>query len=202
MRAKNLNANEKQFILNLIPDTTYEDIVILFEKEFGRRISIHTAKRLGKINKVYRIENFKKGQVPWNKGKRFPGRINSGCFKKGHQINALPIGTEQIDEKRERTYIKTELGWKFKQRYLYELYHDRKLLPKERIIFLDGNKNNFAKENLVAVKTDILGFLRCSGLLKLTNPNLKKVAIDISKGKKLLKELNQKYGKVKHRETE
>lgn len=198
MRTKNLTENEKLFILNLIPTTTYEDIVKLFVKIFGRKISIHTAKRIGRIHKVYRKKNFK-GHVPWNKDKKFPGQINCGCFKKGHKINALPIGSEHIDKQWGRITIKTENGWMLKQRYLYEQYHGRKLLDNEKIIFLDGNKNNFAKDNLVAINISVLAFMKWNGTLKILDPVLKQEAIKVSTAKNLLKKLRCQYGEIKHR---
>lgn len=198
MRTKNLSEDEKLFILKLIPTTSYEEIVQLFDNIFGRKISIHTAKRIGRIHKVYREKNFK-GHVPWNKDKKFPGQINSGCFKKGHKINTLPIGSEHIDKQWGRITIKTKNGWRLKQRYLYEQYHGRKLAGNEKVIFLDGDKNNFEKDNLVAINNSILAFMKCNGTLKILDPILKKEAIKVSTAKHLLKELRCQYGEIKHR---
>ena len=36
-------------------------------------------------------------------------------------------------------------------RYLYEMYHDVKLNDNDMIIFLDGNKKNFKKDNLYKI---------------------------------------------------
>lgn len=49
-------------------------------------------------------------------------------------------------------------------RYLYEKYHDVKLNDNDMIVFLDGNKNNFDKENLYKITQNINGIMQSNNL--------------------------------------
>ena len=42
--------------------------------------------------------------------------------------------------------------WQLLQRYVWEKENGRKLLKNECVIFLDGNKENFEPDNLMAIK--------------------------------------------------
>lgn len=62
------------------------------------------------------------------------------------------------------TLIRLEDGsWEYKQRYIYEQYHKVKLTNKDYVIFMDGDRNNFAIENLKCVPcrvASIIGNMR------------------------------------------
>lgn len=64
---------------------------------------------------------------------------------------AYKIGTEYVKGDG-MTLIKVATDkWMYKQRYLYEKYHNVKLTTDDFILFLDGDRNNFEKSNLVRV---------------------------------------------------
>ena len=49
-------------------------------------------------------------------------------------------------------------------RYLYEKYHDVTLNDNDMIVFLDGNKSNFDKENLYKITQRINGIMKSNNL--------------------------------------
>ena len=65
-------------------------------------------------------------------------------------------------------------NYQLKQRYLYEQYHNCKLKENEYIIFLDGNKENYDKDNLVKLTKKELCYFN---MLKLENKELRKCAV-------------------------
>lgn len=85
-----------------------------------------------------------------------------------------PVWTEVIGEK---GFIEIKLPngkWVLKHRYLWEQYHNKKVPDKHYVIFLDGNRENFSKENLVCLSDFVQGHL--SGI-PTTCVNLKKCKI-------------------------
>ena len=115
--------------------------------------------------------------------------LKLGFNNKRKQPNfQLPIGTER---KRDNNwYIKiknnthlykshliTKENWQLKSRYMYEKYNNCKLNGDDFIIFLDGNEDNFEKENLIK-----LNKIECSHFVgnkfsKLEDINLRKCAV-------------------------
>lgn len=95
---------------------------------------------------------FQAGGKPWNKGKKFPGEVNSGSFKKGQKAwNDRAIGTERV---RADGYHEIKIAkntWKLKHHIIWEEAHG-KIPTGKRIVFLDGNKNNLVLENLELVE--------------------------------------------------
>lgn len=104
--------------------------------------------------------NFKKGQVPWNKGMKgwdSGGRSHTTRFKRGHgnSNNEHPVGYEKYDKdamlmrKVSKTGTRIE-KWRPVKDIVYELHHGD--IPDGTIVnFDDGDKENFAPGNLVAL---------------------------------------------------
>lgn len=103
----------------------------------------------------------------------------------------LPIGTERkikgvwyvkVDNKKDKYgYSRKNSNWKQKSRYLYEKYYNCELATNDHILHLDGNYENFDKENLI--RLDEKEFMMYIGnkFSKLDNIDLKKCAILYSK---------------------
>lgn len=106
---------------------------------------------------------YREGISPSNKGKKWDEyltkeqqeRAKITCFKKGNiPPNRREIGEERITKD---GYIKVKVrdgslnkNWELKHRLMYEKYHGE--IPEgHKIIFADGNRRNFDKDNLIAV---------------------------------------------------
>lgn len=94
---------------------------------------------------------FKKGMTPANKGKPMPAATRAKlttCFKKGNiPHNSLPVGSERTDTDG-YLFVKIAMPdvWIAKHHMEFEEVPDG-----HKVIFLDGNKRNFNKENLMVV---------------------------------------------------
>lgn len=67
--------------------------------------------------------------------------------------NKIPIGTEYVKPDGMVLVKVTPNKWKYKQRYIYEQYHNVELPKNTMVIFLDGDRTNFNINNLMAVST-------------------------------------------------
>jgi hypothetical protein len=95
---------------------------------------------------------FKKGAVPYNKGRKGIHASPNSEFKPGHMpANHRPVGSERISACG-YAEIKTAepRTWKPKHRVIWELAHGE--IPKGHVVvFADRDKTNLAIENLMAV---------------------------------------------------
>ena len=112
-----------------------DELVLMIENKFGKKI---TTKALRKYFYRHKL-SFKK-------------KYN----RKDKCVFAKEVGFESPPDKNGLIRIKiNDKQWKYKQRYLYEKYNNIKLNDEYVVIFADGNKNNFEKENLIAVPKEI-----------------------------------------------
>ena len=155
--------DEHEFLQSFIPGHTYKEIVAEYNKRFLDRI---TESRLKGYMSNHKIKNgltgrFKKGQVPYNKGKK--GVCAKGCektwFTKGNlPPNTKPVGYERITKD---GYIEVKIkirpskpncndNFKAKHHIVWEEAYGE--IPKGyKLIFLDGNKQNCSLENLALI---------------------------------------------------
>lgn len=104
-------------------------------------------------------------------------------------INVAPIGHEKKFDgewyvkvsltkipKGERNQRNKKLNYQKKTRYMYEKYHNVKLKDNEYIIQLDGNVNNFDKENLFLVDKSVMPCMK-HDYWQTNNPKLKKIML-------------------------
>lgn len=133
---------------------------------------------------------FTKGRIPHNKGKKYPDmKRNSGMFVKGFTpIHSLPIGSEKMfcDGV---TRVKTSNGrWVSKAKILYEEYFDEKVKEDEYILNKDGDKTNFAKDNLLKVSKKELLSINQYNVFSLGNKELLEFVHSIVKLKNVLRD--------------
>ena len=126
---------------------------------------------------------FKKGAVPFNKGKKWDEYMSEEsqrkssrtCFKKGQTpANHKPVGWER---KTVEGYWEVKVQepdvFKAKHRILWEKHYGP--IPKGiNIVFVDGNKENICIENLRA-ETVTEKFNRCCNLHRRMPPELRKL---------------------------
>lgn len=161
----------------LYPDTPTRDVAIACEHSLGNTYAKATKLGLKKSaaflatpasgrleHHLYRGEKtrFPKGHTPANKGLRRPGwgpgRMKETQFKKGELPHTtVPIGTEVL-RKDDYIFVKvsdtagvpSRRNWKSKHQAIYEAKHGP-IPPKHIVIFKDGNKRNFADDNLECI---------------------------------------------------
>ena len=155
---------EKKFFEDYSKGHSIKEIQKEFIKQFGWDITIAQVKhRLNRWGLKTGTNNyFKKGHISHNKGKPMPDDVKEKLkpfkFKKGN----LPprhqeVGAETITSK---GFVKVKIAepnvWKPKHKLMYEQYHNVKLDNNDIVIFVDNNKFNFSKENLVLVNKSIM----------------------------------------------
>ena len=98
------------------------------------------------------VNKFEKGHVPWNKGKKGYMGANKTSFKKGDKPhNYKPVGTIAFKGKNLHIKISDPNKWELLNRYKYKEYHNIDLTSNDIIIFLNGDIEDFSKENLYKI---------------------------------------------------
>lgn len=138
---------------------------------------------------------FVKGVTPWNKGKHnIPGgRSVETRFKKGLKPpNYQKIGTI-TKHKDGYAFIKlAEHKWQLYQRYVWEKYHHKKLKRSQTVLFLDGNRDNYAPDNLMAISRKELLIINHEKLLTKNDGELSKTGVLIAKLKVKINDKKEK----------
>lgn len=181
------------FLREIAPEKTYKEIVEIFNKKYDLEM---TTKKLSSLLGRKKIKTgtagcFRKGFIPWNKGKKGYIGANKTSFKKGNKPkNWRPVGSERIDSN-EYTLIKVAEPnkWVFKHRLIYEQEHG--VIPANSvIIFADENKNNLNIENLICVTRNELKILNKCRLIS-SVPELTKTGLNVAKLKIKLAEIRK-----------
>ena len=77
-------ASENLHAHHIVPWQLSEEL--RFDVDNGKALCNICHAKLEGFQKGHVSENgFEKGHIPWTKGKKFPGKINSGCFEKGQK---------------------------------------------------------------------------------------------------------------------
>lgn len=140
-------------------------------KELTNKINESFSKDLNEKQVLYYKKNhnlssglsghFPKGHVPFNKGKKTPIEQQSvkTQFKKGRvPHNQMEIGAITVAEGYLRKKIAQPDTWEFVHKLKYIEYHGE--IPKDHmIIFANGDKRDFSKENLVAITKEVNAYL-------------------------------------------
>lgn len=180
----------ESFMREFIPGHTEIEIREAFLDKFGIELSRSQIKNF-KVSRGIKSGTmggrFTPGRVPANKGKKLPKELYEQLvptmFKKGNvPHNHRPVGSERIDKK--DGYVSVKVAepnkWKLKQRLMYEQYTGETLTRNEVIIFLDGNKNNFAEDNLMKLtRTELIRY--CQDRLYCEDPEISKGAAMVAK---------------------
>ena len=181
------------FLREIAPGKTYKEIVEIFNRKYDLDMTVDKLSSLLSRKKIKTgtAGCFRKGFIPWNKGKKGYMGANKTSFKKGNKPkNWRPVGSERIDSN-EYTLIKVAEPnkWVFKHRMIYEQKYGE--IPKSAvIIFADGNKNNLNIDNLLCVTRDELKVLNKCRLIS-SVPELTKTGLNVAKLKIKLAEIRK-----------
>lgn len=186
------------FLREIAPGKTYKEIVEIFNKKYDLDMTVDKLSSLLSRKKIKTGTTgcFRKGFIPWNKGKKGYIGANKTSFKKGNKPkNWRPIGSERInDEGYTLIKVSNEGGmlkrWALKHRVVWEQYHKKKIPKGSVIIFADGDKNNLNIENLICVTRNELKVLNKCRLIS-SVPELTKTGLNIAKIKIKLEELRK-----------
>ena len=149
-----------KYIKQIAIGRTVDEITEIVNKQLNTNL---TTRQIKRIKDKYGIKSgldcrFKKGQIPFNKGKKMSSevyeKVKSTMFKKGHKNkNTKSVGTERVDTEG-YVYIKVAEPdvWRLKHRVLWEEVNGP--IPENyKLIFADGNRQNVSIENLVLVSS-------------------------------------------------
>ena len=187
---------EIAFLVSHIKGRTYIELTALFNEHFGVHLAVGQIKAACKNRKLTNGLNgqFVSGRTAHNKGKKGVGGWPPTQFRKGHRPhNWQPVGSERVNGD---GYVDVKIAepnkWRGKHLLLWEERHGQ--LPKGfAVIFADGNRRNFAQENLVKVSRRELAYLNRNRLLQ-GNAGLTAVAITIANVAQKAAMLVRKHG--------
>lgn len=176
---------ERGYLAGICKGRTHAEIQALMTERFGDHFG---GKRIGAALKRYglttgRTGQFQPGDVPANKGKKWaeyagkpqPEGMKRTQFKRG-ELNGYaaqhekPVGSERIS-KDGYVEIKVHDGlqeransnFALKHRVMYEQYHGS--IPDGcNVVFANGDKRDFSRENLVAVPRSLWAVISRSGM--------------------------------------
>lgn len=161
-KLKILTVEEMEYLLTIYKGRNITETTAMINEKFNKSLTYNQMKAFFTNHNLQCGVNtqFKKGHESWNKGKRFPGNINSGCFKKGHSpLNHRPVGSERIDvDGYTLVKVAEPNKWKLKHKVIWEQEYGP--IPKGySVMFMDQNKQNFSLDNLRLVhKAEVLFF--------------------------------------------
>lgn len=181
------NAEENKFLIDNVKGITLKELTEKFNNKFNLNLSESAiANRKTKLGLTSGIVGgqFKKGNVPFNKGTKGLMKPNKTSFKKGNvPANRRPIGSER---KTKDGYIEIKINdgklnknWMCKHRYVYQKHYG-KIPEGYNVVFLDGDKNNCNISNLEIIsKAEDLIMNQYKLFTK--NKDLTKIGLSIAK---------------------
>ncbi len=174
---------QRAFIRNNIKGTPIPELTRLFNVRFGTDLPYSAFKAYcsnhGLRNGV--DCRFSPNSVPWNNGKKGYMGANRTSFKLGHSPkNYRPVGSERVNKD---GYVEIKIRdpktWRCKHLVIWEAEHGP--LPRGfAVIFADGDRKNFALDNLLKVSRAELLYLNRNHLIQ-QDKDLTKVCANIAK---------------------
>lgn len=145
------------FVRENISKYTKEDFILLVENKYKIKMSKHALKS------YLRRHNIKERYIDFKE--------NMKRATQKHKIGAERMTKDGIVIK-----VANPDVWRRKSRVMYEKYHNCKLSDDDYILFLNGNRNDFSKENLFKSTNREKCYLHNWGTFS-KNPELTKTGI-------------------------
>lgn len=176
-----------EYLRKHAPNHTERELHEKFNKHFSLSLTDKQIKgiryRKGiRVGKFERPTAFKKGHIPWSKGKkgldtnggkgRFQGGIKAPKWK--------PVGSESLSDGYVVVKVKEPDVWKRKHYLVWEGEYG-KVPEGHLVIFADGNKSNFDIGNLILVSRGQLRRLHHHHDMKKGDPRLAKTMLNVVK---------------------
>ena len=170
MSANKYSKEQLDFLKQEYPQLPLKLLTEAFNRKFNLSKSESQIRGCLRNHKIRsgRTGRFESGSTPWNEGlKGRPVHENSKAtqFKKGQAPkNAKPVGHERICKKDDYVLIKvnetnpyTGAATRYKHKHIVLWERENGSVPKDHVvIFADGNKRNFAIDNLKLVHRKLL----------------------------------------------
>ncbi|MCC9693214.1 HNH endonuclease [Streptococcus agalactiae] len=189
--AKLLTEQQHDYLVSIQRGKFSHEVAELMNKKFDLRLTQKQIKTYRRNHKLHSGLNgyFNKGHKPFNKGKKYPGRVNSGSFKKGiNPPNYVNVGTiRYTTDGYPKRKIKDPNIWEYCHRAEWQKYHG-KIPNGYAVSFLDGDKTNWDISNLALLTKNELVRMNQNDLFS-SNPELTKAGIGIVKINGKIKEL-------------
>lgn len=178
----NYTTEQVEFIKTNVVGITSHELTEKFNKHFGLNLGRNQIRSFVRNNKLKNGLNtrFKKGCVPYNKGKKGLGGWEPTQFKKGHKPhNYKTVGTERVNSD---DYIDVKIAdpnkWRAKHLLIWE--KENGPIPKGyAVIFGDKNRRNFDINNLILVSRKQLAILNQHHLIQ-DNADLTRSAVIVA----------------------
>ena len=186
---------EKAYMREIAPGHSQEEIAELFNAKFQDAIDIN---QVGRFIRKFKLYTGRIGRFPKGYDSRY--RLQKGChigketeFKKGAMPpRYMPVGSTRVNSDG-YTLIKIEDPKKWRSLHVYEWEKVNGPVPKGSVvIFGDGNKQNFAIDNLILVKQSELAVLNRRHLIS-TSTELTKTSVAFVKLKEKI--VNSRKGR-------
>lgn len=157
----NFNTENVAFMVGHSLSSTYQKARALGLQKSAELMASESARRMTQFDHPAREHRFHKGLVPWNKGTKGVTGVHEACrktqFKAGVRQGVAvklyqPIGTERISkdgylERKVNDDLPSQKRWRAVHLIVWETANGP--LPKGyAVTFKDGDKRNFALENL------------------------------------------------------
>jgi len=184
---------QQKFITDHFKGRQVSELTEMFNKHFKLSLGLNQIRAYKKNHNLSSGLDFKfkKGQTPFNKGKKkyWVGGEETQ-FKKGNKPhNYLPVGSERINGD---DYVDIKIAdpnkWKGKHIIIWE-EHNGPVPKGHAIIFGDGNNRNFEPNNLICVSRKQLLILNHNNLIQ-KDAELTRVGVTIA-------DIKLKMGEIK-----
>lgn len=169
--------DEIKFISDNVKGISLRELTDRFNKKFGTDLppsSIQGRKKRFNLKSGYHPSWFTCGMKPIVQQKRCPVGTIMDWESRGMHIK-----------------VKNPNTWRMYSHYMYEKYHNLKLNKNDAIVFIDGDKYNFDKDNLARLSLIENINLNRMGGIDSSNKELNLARINIAKIQRILSEVKK-----------